>query len=112
MNGRDLRIITAAAVPILRVLDDTGVAIELVLEIVSNAMTCSTYSSQTYTTVDLVEQRRPKGCNDSEKQHGRSDSGRLNIKPLRLALDCSKAHRETREEEDTGKNASDDTAFY
>jgi len=42
MNSRDLRIVTAAAVSILRVLDDTGVAIELMLEIVSDVITCRT----------------------------------------------------------------------
>ncbi len=55
MNSRDLRIVTAATVSILRVLDNTGMAIELVLVVVSNVITCRTCSDQTHTTVDLVE---------------------------------------------------------
>lgn len=67
MDGRYLRIVTAAAISILGVLDDTGVAIKLVLEIVSDVVPCSTRLGQTHAAVYLVEQCRPKSRNNSEE---------------------------------------------
>lgn len=58
----------------------------------------------TYTAIDLVKERRTESSNDCEQKHRGCDASRLDIEPLRLSLDGSEAHGETRQKEDTRKD--------
>ena len=61
--------------------------------------------------VDLVEQSWAESANDCKQQHRVCSTGTAHVEALCLSLECAEAHTQTRQEEDTGKDGANDTAF-
>ena len=61
--------------------------------------------------VNLVEQRRPESADDREEQHSVRGTSTANVESLRFAFERTEAHTESRQEEYTSKDRSDDTAL-